>query len=230
MNRYSFCGMRRIAGGLEYRRGVGSVWPLVRRYGFDALIVVGAVEAALEVAIRHDAAGAPHTTAWFAAPAVAVLILTLLARRRLPFFGPASLWAVAVVLSFVDGRLVVFPVAAFAASLASSFLLGGLPDAFRARVGLAIATGGMAIVVFNDPNHDVGTLAFLPVLLGVVWLAGFAFRARGVQAGAAEERAVRLERDLEEAERRAINEERARIARELHDVFGHSVSLLNVLA
>jgi signal transduction histidine kinase len=202
----------------------------VRRFGFDALILVGAVEAALEVGIRGDAERAPHSSAWFAAPAIAVLILTLLARRRLPFLAPVSLWVLGVVFSFVDGRLVVFPVAGFASGLASAFLLGGLPDAFQARVGLAIATGGMAIIVFNDPTHDVGGLVFLPVLVGIVWLAGFAFRARGVQAGAAEERAFRLELDREDAERRAINEERARIARELHDVIGHSVSVMTVQA
>jgi hypothetical protein len=49
------------------------------------LIAVGAIESALEVALRHDAARQLDTTLWFAVPAVATVVLALLWRRHFPF-------------------------------------------------------------------------------------------------------------------------------------------------
>ena len=57
-------------------------------------------------------------------------------------------------------------------------------------------------------------------------LAGFALRAREVQAEAAEQRAILAEREREAAARIAVAEERARIARELHDIVAHAVSVM----
>src|SRR5687768_17740679 len=98
----------------------------LRRYAFDALVVAVAMEGALEVVIRRDAADAPDSSVWFAAPAIALLVLPLLARRRYPFAAPAALWVVAAVISFVDGELVTFTASASIAGLAAAFLLGNL--------------------------------------------------------------------------------------------------------
>jgi signal transduction histidine kinase len=51
-------------------------------------------------------------------------------------------------------------------------------------------------------------------------------RARAVHAEAAEERAVHAEHEREAAARIAVAEERARIARELHDIVAHAVSVM----
>ena len=48
-----------------------------------------------------------RTTRWLAAPAIALVVLPLLARRRFPFAAPAAVWLLATALSFADGRLVV---------------------------------------------------------------------------------------------------------------------------
>ena len=58
------------------------------------------------------------------------------------------------------------------------------------------------------------------------WAAGVAMRDRTHQAEAAEERAVRAERDRESAARLAVAEEARRTARELHDVVAHAVSVM----
>ena len=55
---------------------------------------------------------------------------------------------------------------------------------------------------------------------------GSAFRERDVQATAAEERADQAEREREAAARIAVAEERARIARELHDIVAHALSVM----
>jgi signal transduction histidine kinase len=211
---------------MEYVQLMRRLWQLARGHGLDALIVIGAIEAALEVAFRHDATREPTSTAWFAVPAVALVVLPLLARRRYPFAAPASLWLLAAALSFIDGRLVVFSVSVFVAGMAASYLLGNLRDGDQARAGLAIVLGGAAIVVYNDPNNSAGELIFTPILFAIAWLAGYALRERASQAEAAEDRAARAEREREAVARMAVAEERARIARELHDIVAHAVSMM----
>ena len=193
---------------------------------FDVLIVLGAVGAALEVALRSDPGDEPTTSTWFAAPAVALVVLTLLARRRFPFGAPASYWSLSAALSFVDGRLIPFPVTLYLFGLAAAYLLGSLPDAVRGREGLLVVVGSAAIVILNLPDHTVGDVILIPSVFGLGWLGGFAFRERDVQATAAEERAVQAEREREAAARVAVAEERARIARELHDIVAHALSVM----
>lgn len=211
---------------MRYVHGVRRLRALVRSYVLDVLIAIAAVESALEVALRDDPVRAPRTTLWFAVPAIALVVLPLLARRRLPFAAPASVWLLGAALSFVDGRLVGFAVAVFAAGMATSFLLGNLRDDLQGRLGLAVTLSGAAIVVYNDPFHAPGELFFMPVLFGIAWLAGYALRERAEQAEAAEERATVAEREREAAARIAVAEERARIARELHDIVAHAVSVM----
>jgi len=199
---------------------------LARRYGFDVLIVLAAIGGALEVALRHESPRAPQVAPWFAAAAIALVLLPLLARHRFPFGAPASLWLLAAALSFVDGRLVVFASGVFLAGIAATFLLGNLRDAVQARIGLVITLGSAAIVVYNDPGHSPGEFIFVPGLFLIAWLAGFGLRERAAQAEAAEERAANAEREREAAARIAVAEERARIARELHDVVAHAVSVM----
>ena len=199
---------------------------IARRYGLDVLIAIGAIESALEVALRHDPLQEPRTTPWFAAPAIALVVLPLLGRRRFPFAAPATVWLLAAGLSFVDGRLVTFTASAVVAGIAAAFLLGNLRDAVQGRLGLAVVASGAVIVVYNDPNHAAGDLIFTPLLFAIGWLAGFALRERAEQAEAAEQRATHAEREREAAARVAVAEERARIARELHDIVAHAVSVM----
>jgi len=205
---------------------VSRLGPYARRYGFDLLIVVAAVESALEVALRHDVSDAPHTTGWFAVPAVAAVVLVLLGRRRFPFAAPAALWLLGAALSFIDGRLIVFTSGVYVAGLAAAFLLGNLYDTRQERAGLAVVLGCAAIVAYNDPSHTPGQVVFIPVLFSIGWLVGFAMRERATQAEAAEARASKAELERDAAARIAVAEERARIARELHDIVAHAVSVM----
>ncbi len=189
------------------------------------MVVAAAIAAACQVGLGEGDAE-PTTSAWFAVPAITVLVLALLGRRRFPFAAPASVWIAAAGLSFVDGRLVPFAASAFIAGFAAAFLLGNLKDASQARFGLAIVLAGAAIVVYNDPSHDPGELVFTPLLFAIGWLAGFAMRGRTEQIEAAEVRAAEAERAREAAARIAVAEERARIARELHDIVAHAVSVM----
>jgi signal transduction histidine kinase len=199
---------------------------IARGWWFDVLIVFLAGAAALEVAIRRDDADAPQTTLWFCIPTAAVVVLALLARRRFPFGAPAAFWLLAAAASFGDGRLIPYPAGLYLAGMLAAFLLGNLRDALLARVGLAVVLGSMATIILNRPGHSPGELVFIPLLFGIAWLAGFALNARAEQADAAEARAAQAERERETAARIAVAEERARIARELHDIVAHAVSVM----
>ena len=60
---------------------------LARRYGFDVLIALAAIAAALEVAFRENPLRAPRTPLWFAVPAVVLVVLPLLSRATTPSPG-----------------------------------------------------------------------------------------------------------------------------------------------
>jgi signal transduction histidine kinase len=211
---------------VRYVQRVSRVRYVAREYWFELLIAVLGIAAMLELIIGRDSPGAPSTTLWFAVPAVAVILLPLFARRRVPFAAPAAYWLLATALTFVDGALIPFMVALFPIGMASSFLLGNLRDVRRAWVGLAIVLASITTVVYNIPGHLTAELLFIPVDFGISWAAGFALRERAEKAEAAEARATQAEREREAAARIAVAEERARIARELHDIVAHAVSVM----
>ena len=105
-------------------------------------------------------------------------------------------------------------------------LLGNVRSDVQGRIGLVIVVACAAIVVYNEPDHAVGGLVSTPLLFAISWLVGYALRERAEQTEAAEQRAALAERDREMTARIAVAEERARIARELHDVVAHAVSVM----
>jgi signal transduction histidine kinase len=211
---------------VRYVQRVSRIRSIARVYWFELLIGALAVAAILDLVIGRNSPGAPSTSLWFAVPAVAVLMLPLFARRRFPFGAPAAYWILAAVLSFVDGLLIPSMESLFPVGLTSAFLLGNLRDSRQAGIGLAIVVAGITTVVYNIPGHATAELILLPVDFGIAWAAGFALRERAEQAEAAEVRATQAEREREAAGRIAVAEERARIARELHDIVAHAVSVM----
>jgi signal transduction histidine kinase len=93
-------------------------------------------------------------------------------------------------------------------------------------VGLVVVLASAAVVTYHDPSSSAGQFIFLPVLCAIVWTVGLALRARAEEAGAAEARAEQAERERETLARIAVAEERTRIARELHDIVAHSMSVM----
>jgi signal transduction histidine kinase len=189
------------------------------------LICAIALASALEVAFKGGAT-APRTTHWFTIPAAAAIVLLLLARRRFPFGAPAAMWVAAAACAFVDGRLDTSTQGLFVTGFAAAFMLGNLRNARQRRIGLAIVLGAASIIAYEDPAHSVAELVFTPTFFAIAWLVGLALHERGAQAEAAEARANRAEVERESAARLAVAEERARIARELHDIVAHAVSVM----
>lgn len=201
-------------------------WSWVKRHGVDVLIVVAAVDSALEVALRRDDARAPQSPLWFSVPAVAVLGLPLLARRRWPFGAPMLVWLLGAAFSFADGRLIGFTTGVTAIGLGAALLLGQITDPVESRVGFVVVLGSSTIIAANRPDAAVSDYIAVPALFVIAWLGGYALRERTVRADAAEARAAAAEEKREAAARLAVAEERARIARELHDVVAHAVGVM----
>jgi signal transduction histidine kinase len=199
---------------------------VAREYWFELLIGALAVAAMFELVVQRNSPGAPPTSLRYAVPAVAVLVLPLFTRRRFPFAGPAAYWLIAMAISFFDGQLIPFMISLFPVGMASAFLLGHLRDSRHAWAGLAIILGSITTLVYNIPGHANAELFVLPIDFGISWAAGFALRERAERAEAAETRAARAERERDAAARVAVAEERARIARELHDIVAHAVSVM----
>ena len=76
----------------------------------------------------------------------------------------------------------------------------------------------------------VGNYIFAGAIFAGAWLAGFILRSRRLRTEVLEQRTSALERDQEERARAAVAEERARIARDLHDAVAHSMSVIAVQA
>jgi signal transduction histidine kinase len=108
--------------------------------------------------------------------------------------------------------------------------MGMLRDRNQALAGLAFGIGVVAIVAHNDPRAGVGNFVFVSIVFSIAWLIGLLVSRTFHEAERARERAARAEREREERARLAVSDERARIARELHDVVGHSVSVMTVQA
>ena len=100
----------------------------------------------------------------------------------------------------------------------------------------ALVAGGVAAavvaVVMSLPRTDADLVdaAFASLGLAGAWVLGDRARVHRALAAELSDRAVRLEREREGEARRAVASERARIARELHDVVAHHVSMMVVQA
>ncbi|MCH8991904.1 MAG: sensor histidine kinase, partial [Acidobacteria bacterium] len=91
-------------------------------------------------------------------------------------------------------------------------------------VGTAVALGGIGGLANGEPASAIAVALFL------VWYIGRRIRIRGEYLTVLQERAAHLEREHAAGAHQAVAEERTRIARELHDVVAHRVSLMTVQA
>src|SRR5579871_4573791 len=161
-------------------------------------------------------------------PMLMVAGLSLLWRRTRPLTVVAVMVTMLTAAAGMTLHSAVSPVVALAVA---SWSVGAYADRRRAAFGLALLVVGlwvsMGVDQLRGTDHYVGTdYPWIGSLLLVPGVLGVAFGARTRSLRAAEARA----RELELERREAIAEERARIARELHDVIAHSVSVMTVQA
>jgi signal transduction histidine kinase len=171
------------------------------------------------------------------APFLLLFTLPLAWRRLYPLGALVVVTAAIVAEAFAVGRspeggLILFPV------LIVLYSVGAHADRDRAVAGFVFGVVAITVDSIQDPSHELASLGgvivasgFFGVFLGgSAWLVGRHVRSRRLHAEQFERRAVDLEREQSELSRAAAEAERVRIARELHDVVAHSVSLMGVQA
>jgi len=203
---------------------------LARRYWFDALVLVGVGFGLAEVVINQGHKNGPEGPLWFDVLAMLAITLPLFLRRRFPFGAPVAVGAAIAASSFVDGHLIPSGLITNLAAISAFVLMGMLRDRTQAIAGLAYGLGVAAIVIHNDPNAGASNFVFISLVFAIAWTIGLLVSRKFHEADEARERAIEAERQREVRARLAVSDERARIARELHDVVGHSVSVMTVQA
>src|ERR1035437_8457822 len=109
-------------------------------------------------------------------------------------------------------------------------------DAGFRRTGVAasvLVIGGFLVVgLATGRGHisDLGNALWFGGWLVASLVLGEVTRGRRAYVAEVQQRALAAERSREEEARRRASDERIRIARELHDILGHRISLINVQA
>ncbi|MHA6783470.1 sensor histidine kinase [Pseudonocardia saturnea] len=156
---------------------------------------------------------------------VVALCLPLVARRRAPRTVLTAVLAVALVFSVLGYQQVALalPIVLAVYTVGSHRTLReSLPVLGLLAVVLAVAYA--AVPQGLAPDDVVSTVLFMVV----AWWLGASIRVRRQQAELLQERAALLERARLDLATQAVAAERLRIARELHDVVAHSMSVVAV--
>lgn len=167
----------------------------------------------------------PHSALLLLVP---VVPLPLALRRRHP---PAVLWTVLPLALLVRHQSEDIAYSAGVAVVVAAYSVaayGRRPATVLAS--LPVATGAL-VVLFTDaklPHFPNGVVAVL--LLVPVFAVAHELRMWRRRAAEGHERLSALERERLAALQRAVEHERARIARELHDVVTHNVSMMTIQA
>jgi signal transduction histidine kinase len=188
-----------------------------------ALLLAGSAQYEVWIhSLAKEGVPGPH-----AVHAVFVLLVTVpLAWRRR---APLAVLCVVIGSAMLEGAAFAnFPsFQPFLASIIAVYSVAAHSERRRALVGAAIVfaaliPGEFIRALTSDHSVDVGAL----LVFAGAWFVGRTLRRWRLEAAAQGQRASRLEREQEEQARLAVAEERARIARELHDVVAHAVSVI----
>jgi signal transduction histidine kinase len=156
--------------------------------------------------------------------------LPLLLRNRFPLAAPLAVMGTLAAASFPYGSALRDLSVPIAMVIMSGWVLGRGNTQSRARLGLAVAFTCIQIINVNFSDRAVGDIIFVSLLIALPWAAGDIVRRREEQMDELHDLATRLERDREGRARAAVADERLRIARELHDVVAHSISVMTIQA
>jgi signal transduction histidine kinase len=203
---------------LQYRPRMSA---FVQRWG--DLLLAAAIAALVLIQGVVEAGSAAGRLGYVASGLV--LFAVLLYRRRFPLVPLAGVTALVIADIWLpdaaDSEAYGF-VAVLAVYTAAAHT-DGLATVVGAALTVTFTAGLMAA---DGESWNLGGILFFGLLLGSPFVVGRAIRYRRLREAALEETNVALARERDERARAAVAEERTRIARELHDVVAHAVSVM----
>jgi signal transduction histidine kinase len=155
------------------------------------------------------------------------LVLPLAWRRRAPLAAFGCVAAAALGQWLANLRM-----PADLALLIALYTVAVTRDRARALAAFAVLECGvlMATVRWAPAEHRIGTFVSLSAMAVAALVIGSNIRGRRERLAFLEDRAVRLERERDQQAQLAVAGERARIAREMHDIVTHNLSVMVALA
>lgn len=154
-------------------------------------------------------------------------------RPRAVFAAVAAASALqALVLDVPTWGQVAFPVAVYSVARFGRALAGLLALAVGVCGALVASFVWLQASAYPDPTWEafVSYAVFISAIVATAWALGTLGRTRAAYVAALVERGERIEREAAQQVELAATEERARIAREMHDVVAHGLSVIVVQA
>jgi signal transduction histidine kinase len=200
--------------------------------GIDAAVSLLTAFATLIGNSDHVVAWLPH---YAIVPLAAAQGLLLLARRRAPMavLAATTVLGVFMIATGYPAGSKTFAVCFAAYAVGAQRTAGDEPELTETLRGAAAAVVAAAALVaagFTPSSRNPGAWNSVPVgvVVAASWVLGYAIQTRRAYIAELKDRAARLEAQEGESAERAVADERLRIARELHDVIGHSISLITI--
>jgi signal transduction histidine kinase len=150
----------------------------------------------------------------------------LLFRRRAPFVVPLAVASGALAFTLLDPTAAYETDTMFLVLILAAWAAGSLLDPKQALIALAALLAAGWTVFIRAPGVPLTELIWLSIPLIGTFVLSAATARHSERARRAEQRVLEAEAEA----RRAVDDERGRITRELHDVLAHSVSVMTVQA
>jgi len=182
-----------------------------------------ALSVAIGAELQQRGCACRNDPEWLSAAVIALATLPIGLRRRQPFLVLAVVGIAAlahVLLGFSNPFLLTFAVLVAMFSVASygPWALSVL----AAVMGALLLPVNFLVDWSNHGRVELSDVPYNYALFGAAWILGDNLRRERDQA----QRAIRLRAEGEERSRLAVADERSRIARELHDVVAHTLSVI----
>ncbi|MFE4870284.1 sensor histidine kinase [Streptomyces sp. NPDC056682] len=197
------------------------------RARLSPLTVDALFAAAVFVALTAMARRALHDQPWTIVAFTAPMVLPLVWRRRAPFAVFLTMSAVAFAQWIADLRL-----PADIALLIGLYTVAAHASRQRTWPAIGVLEGGalLAAVRWAPDDRAAETFIGLSAMVVAASVIGINMRGRRAEMALLEERAQRLERERDQQAQLAVAGERSRIAREMHDIVTHNLSVMVALA
>jgi signal transduction histidine kinase len=204
---------------------------ILLRRDVEDLVLALAVATFAQVDLWLNIEGATHYGPDVAKAAVTLVATLALALRRRAPLATLCIVAVAVAAPEIVSRLTIQLWGDFLPILVAVYAALRHGGRRAAGIGLAVSAVALLTVELRVPvSGGVANIPFIWVPFVVVCAAARILRARELAHAEMRRHAQRLVSEQDETIRAALAEERARIARELHDIVAHSVSVMVVQA